>query len=71
MIADQECYARGCACHSPQFGDTDGVLVVRAQPAKALLHELDKLFIHNRSITKDQIAPHMFNLRVALTTETS
>lgn len=64
MIADLACFERGCACHDSR--ESSGVPVIQAQVAQALLSELDKLFLRNPSITKDQIAPQMFNLRVEL-----
>lgn len=68
MLCDLACYERGCACHDHR--GEDSVHLVRASVAEALLHELDKLFLRNPSITKDQIAPQMFNLRVELNTST-
>lgn len=64
MIADLACFERGCACHDDR--ESAGVRVIQAQVAQTLLHELDKLFLRNPSITKDQIAQQMFNLRVEL-----
>lgn len=57
MIADKACAERGCACYSPQFGDTDGVEMIRKKWVNLTndqLLELEKDFRAERVRTSDE-----------------